>query len=428
VHDITKATLYGTYSYELFQQAYSFRPFLRTILRDPQLSTYVRIGKLRVWRTAADVYSFLNEPDPPRREDLQLFVDAGRYVSLNSEPDWYESIIRGVEDAEVMLLVSQLPNLQELHLAMPPSTRLRWHFVLNEAQKARNGVSAMYHSLRKLCVENGAGEGGFQVGTLAPFLALPSLRTFEAYQCQEGLWTAANFNNFAEQNQGTFGVTSINLEWSTLSIEAITAIITSCKALKIFKFSHHWKTASRLTHDQFTTSQLIEALSIHQDTLEHLKLDLHSGWDPQLWLPLLDEERFRFGDLRQFHKLITLDAEQTALMTENPEAQLSSGHFGEILPASLETLIIRSCSDLVYPFISELAQAYNQILPRIKTLRLTATKELRAGFAVSNPRLWTQRNFLKGQFDPHVDFNIDEKPDNSTGLSGFRPPPPSWRS
>ncbi|KAF2488522.1 hypothetical protein BU16DRAFT_568397 [Lophium mytilinum] len=433
VRNITKATLYGLYSYELFQQAYSFRPFLRTILRDPMLASYTRTAKIRVWRTAADIYSFLNEPDPPRREDLQLFVDAGRYVSLNSEPDWYESIIRGVEDAEVMLLVSQLPNLRELHLAMPPSTRLRWHFVSNEAQKARHGLPAMYHSLTRLCVENGAGEGGFQVGTLAPFLGLPSLRIFEAYQCQSqnGLWTAANFNAFAEQNIAAFGITSINLEWSILSIEAITALITSCKALKSFKYTHHYRAAPRLSIDQFDARQLIKVLSRHCETLEHLELGLQSGWDPhrvQLLVHMLVAGNFRLGDLRPFRKLATLDCEQTAFMTTTPGLQSSSRPWTELLPTSLKKLVIRACDDDIVPCLSTLASSHKTDFPLLGKVQVTAPpRKVMSREAEAND-VWYRKEHLEDKFGPDVDFKVEEWSGYSVGLSGFIPPPPSWRS
>lgn len=432
LYDLTKSTLYSIYSWKVFDENYSFRPFIRSILEDRQLATHVRVAKIREWQTDHAYSSMVETPALARRsrEDLNLFLEAGRYVPLKSEPDWHSSMTQVSEDAEVMLLLAQLANLQELHMAMPPTTRLRFQFVLSEAQKARRGVPAMYHSLRKLSVENGASDGGFQLGTLAPFLALPSLRVLELYRCKVGTWTIENFQDFGEANQGVFGITSINLEWSSLNVEAITALIRSCKALKSFSFSHFWGTDPIHGEDQFKTRELMEALGYHKDTLEHLRLDLHTGWDSRLWLALLQEEDFRYGDLRRFHKLTTLDAEESEFISRNPALQNSNGPMAAILTGCIETLIIRSCSDLICPYLLNLTSSYKNHLPRLKEIRITSIKERKTMMTELsfNSTLWNQQDYLKKLFGPDVAFEIKMKPDDKAGgITGFHPPVPSWR-
>ena len=430
VHTITEPILYGIYSHETLKQAYSFRPFLRTIVRYPKLASHVRLAKIRSWRTAQNVHSFLDEAVPPSGKDLHLFIEAAKSVPLNAEAGWHELISRGTEDAEVMLLVSQLPNLQELHLALPPQSPLRWMFVVNEANKALRGEAAAFDSLKALCVENDANEGGFQLVTVAPFFKLPSLRTFQAYQCQDGSWTAEKYSAFAEKNIGKFCITSINIEWSMLSIEAVNALVRGCKALKSFKYSHHYKVGSRLSTEQFTTRELIRALENHCETLEHFRLDLHSGWDPQMWLRLMEEEDdFRLGDIRNFTKLVTLDVEQTALLTEDPKRQTNSRPFVEMMPSSLQMLTIRSCSDSIVPHMQNLSILCKDFLPQLKQVEITAIKEVVSNVITYNAKIWSERWTLTKAFSPSVDFRMKEKINTGAGLNGFWPlPPPTWRT
>ncbi|OCK74956.1 hypothetical protein K432DRAFT_386497 [Lepidopterella palustris CBS 459.81] len=424
---ITEPILYYLYSYEMFKQAYSFRPFLRTIIRRPELAAHVRVAKIRVWNTPQDVDLFMNEPDPHLPADLRLFIEAGNAgdVPLSTEPAWFGSITRGVEDAEVMLLVSRLPKLQELHLRLPPSSRNRWTFVINEAKKALSREPAMFKSFKRLCVENGAGEGGFQLIRMTPFFRLPSLRTFEAYQCQDGPLTPLDFEKFAEKFRGSFSITSINIEWSSLSAEAVTAIITSCKMLRSFKYSHHYKVVSRLSTDQFSTLELVNALRAHRDTLEIMKLDLHSGWDPQMWLRLIEEEDdFRLGDIRDFTRLAVLDVEETALLTEDPSRQITNRPFVEAMPSSLEKLVVRSCSELILPHLQALATARKEYLQSLKRVEVTAIKEVVANVVTYNGKFWDEEDALSKAFKPDVEFKMKKKVDN-----GVWPCPlPSWRA
>ncbi|OCL07136.1 hypothetical protein AOQ84DRAFT_223168 [Glonium stellatum] len=313
---------------------------------------------------------------------------------------------------------------------MPPSSPLRWMFIVSEANKALRGEAAAFCSLKTLCIENGACEGGFQLVTIAPFFKLPSLRTFQAYQCQDGSWIAENYNTFAEKNIGKFCITSINIEWSMLSIEAINALIRGCKALRSFQYSHHYKVGSRLSAEQFTTRELIRALGNHCKTLEYFRLDLHSGWDPQMWLRLIEEEDdFRLGDIRNFTKLATLDVEQTALLTEDPKKQISNRPFVEMMPSSLQSLTIRSCSDSIIPHIRDLSIWHKDFLPQLKQVEITAIKEVISDVVTYNAKIWSERRAFTGAFSPSVDFNVKEKFDTGASLNGFWPlPPPTWRS
>lgn len=101
-----------------------FRPFLRSICQRPDIGAHVKTARIRSWATESSIMpGGWYIPTPPAEWEKVLFFAAARKTGVISDVHWNRQIAKGVENAEVILLISLLPNLEELHLDFPITDR-----------------------------------------------------------------------------------------------------------------------------------------------------------------------------------------------------------------------------------------------------------------------------------------------------------------
>ncbi|KAF2135522.1 uncharacterized protein K452DRAFT_293161 [Aplosporella prunicola CBS 121167] len=271
---------------------------------------------------------------------------------------------QGIQEAEVIVLLSQLSRLEEMNLRGWPGGSL-------SMQKLFSRTPHGFSALKKLRVSGIDGELEFLLAELAPVLRLPSMRTLEAYcatdQDDDGRRKILAFE------PGSLSLTNIFLEFCAFSQHSIANLLKGCKALEKFTYITGGPSIGPY---QFTAPELREALLCQKGTLKYFYLDLSMEWS------YLDDYGI-IGSLTEFEKLEELTMDYGALRahmsildvwTGGDEGHTMHAHLdqslGEQLPRSLQRLNIIATSHIIVPILLEFLEHATERNPMLTRLNI----------------------------------------------------------
>lgn len=211
---------------------------------------------------------------------------------------WRQRLKRGARSTILCLLLLLLPNLEQIHLT---NFECEGEVLGNMLGLIAEGIhDPDAHSgpvaltkLSKVSVEGPEEEyGGCQI--LAPFAALPSLRTLTAKSLFGDSESLPNLEDLKwPYEQNISGLTVLNLQSSCLSAASFCGLLGGIKALKSFTYDHDGPIELDYAYP-FPVDEIIDTL------LEHAKASLEcvafTGFEP--WYRRGDYDRCSFKDFK----------------------------------------------------------------------------------------------------------------------------------
>ena len=203
--------LLGTCVWDDLQQL-SLQRFLMTIILRPDLAEHVKYIEAICWRIR----------EPPAEDNLfvgpewQLFKETAEGVGLSGHDSWGATLKAGSADPLIALLLTQVPNLQELSLGMPYGSRWPRRVLALFTSHSSNRHRYNFTKLRKVSYQ---GDNDlFDFDQAVPSFFLPSMEGILLDFCKDK-WTWDNLDHnrkriYYPMPKHGLKVTTLNLERS----------------------------------------------------------------------------------------------------------------------------------------------------------------------------------------------------------------------
>ncbi|KAI5239828.1 hypothetical protein E4T43_06521 [Aureobasidium subglaciale] len=375
---------------------YSFRKFLATVLRRPELLKHVCSLYIGAWRHYPE-----RELQRAAKSKLtactarvcDTHFSAGLHSLYNKYAnvsvlgnEWKEALDAGEEVAEIALLMSLTPNLERIEFSMPhlslnlthASPRYFWPRLL--AASAGWNPSTHFHRLDCVMVHKRnliptlpeSAEYGFEIDPFLPFIGLPKLKVFWVESDNYG-----SYRKLSEEyplNEEESHLTDLTLGLSYIHPMKLVQILKRCTKLEAFVCDFQ---PELIYIPGFSWITIGEALEGSRQTLEELTLgaDMSSQ---------LATEEFTgsegtcvsIGSLKKFTSLRKLDVLQTTLlgfenMIDEMNLVVPASPFRDMLPSSLESLTIDICTLTIVPYLESMLATLRQNFPYLQEMRLS---------------------------------------------------------
>ena len=361
-------------------QQQSLQRFLLTIILRPDLAEHVKYIEAICWRIR----------EPPDDDNLfvgpewELFKETAEGVGLTGYDSWSSTLKAGSADPLIALLLTQVPNLQELSLGTPFGSQWPRRVLGLFTSQPSNRHHYNFANLRKVSYQG--DKDLFDFNQVVPCFFLPSIEAIILDRCKDK-WTWDNLDHnrkriyYPMPKHGS-KVTTLNFERSLFKPSIIRGIVRSCPALRSFTFSLHQ--AQRLDLEEslavLDPPMLLDAINSARKSLVHLKLGI-SSFEFYHWL--LGTQRQPtippIGSFRTFTNLSTLEISLIILLG-NLEARTPV--LADILPRALQSLKLRNDHltywhwnpQNLYPLLMALAVDSAARLPQLKVVDLCRIK------------------------------------------------------
>ncbi|KAK7733453.1 hypothetical protein SLS57_000468 [Botryosphaeria dothidea] len=341
LHRVANPVLYSVLTYG--GVARHRRDFLRTAVRKPELAALVKEVRFSYFDWSAD-----NSGIPPDYADV---LEAAKLVDLGTEehirPKFQNSLREGFNDSDVALLFSRLPNLEILEFEVDETWFHTWRWLLRLVRRAVERGTGPFCSLSHLKARYGnENQSGFNPLFIQDWVALPSLMNIEV----SGAWCDERDGDRPLSLPSNSNIHALSFWKSGLSNDFIRCALEAFSGLKTFCYD--WGTYATCSSQDYPEG-IRNALSIRQDTLEHIHLlMLADGSDFCMAALRADNNFLPFGSFKNFSRLKCLEVSDFLLMgatynhfgimTPMSERESSFASMVDIFPPSLETLRVGS--------------------------------------------------------------------------------------
>lgn len=349
--------------------------FFRTILSRPDLAQYVQ---------QAVIFFHYNEDEHHHEADTKEIEEAvneridalcsSLFKNDSSARDEWKQYRQDHDSQDILLLLlCSLPNLStvlllgEFELTNIESLLYCAAEIMNNADSQI--ASLPFSQLRSVrLVPRNPLNRQLSTNVLHAFLTLPNLRNCEI--------SGVNFDAgpqwsndpgdpwHFEWNPKSIPVERLSFQRSAIDGRNIANLMSACTHLKEFRFTYEYQPLLSADEDGFTPQQLIQALSVHRDTLEILHIDYGDDWPKRAWTGKSHEELRISDGLQGFSRLRKLSVtfstffgvdvqSQSADCSRHRHAsrrsvrklQLKELRFSlnDTLPPSLEELVLIGC-------------------------------------------------------------------------------------
>ncbi|KAI4718687.1 hypothetical protein E4T48_05090 [Aureobasidium sp. EXF-10727] len=374
---------------------YSFRKFLTTVLRRPELLQYIRSLYIGSWnhyssnklqygtknRSAACKARVCNVHFPP---ELHSLYDTHAKTSILGDA-WKKALDAGKEAAEIALLMSLAPNLERIEFCMPlfnleASTAPTYFWPNLLVTSAEWDPSIHFHRLDSVMLHKRysdadrvwPNEAGFEIDPFLLFIGLPKLTTFYDESDDPGLYRKRP--ETYPTNEAESHLTELTLGGTCIHPLELMRILKRCTRLQVFDCDFQQELSFV---PNFSWNTIGEALGNSCHTLEHLKLfaDVMSQLSTE---DSTDSEGtcVSIGSLQHFTSLKKLDVLQTTLlgfenMVDDINLVVPALPFEEMLPSSLEDLTIDYCTLTVVPYLEGMLAKLKEKFPHLRRIHLS---------------------------------------------------------
>lgn len=339
---------------------------------------------LGVWDTAHSLRQAGAFTEIPDQDLVHLYRLATRKIWIRKPwaVKWVSYLACGIEDAEVALLLSLTINLTELDIALPNfhekrSHELFYRRIFEDALSpgveghSQNAFKQLRRIHAVLWEPKNTPNFGFPLHPISEMVRLPSLTSFAAYGASE---TGHAFQWTVKPK--SLPLTKLDLGGCGLSASALTTLVASCACLKTLFLTYGEDTDQT---EDITWPEIITAIESQKDSLEVLglradpcsqlyaeEISSRSGFkEIAHWKPV--------GSLSQFKALKKLSIYQTPLL--GPEDYIgeiepapTDVHLPDVLPPSLESLVVANCSIFALPQLEALLSTREKRFPRLNKI------------------------------------------------------------
>lgn len=368
--------------------------FLRYIvISKPELAIHVKTLLLGRFSSKPDAATHIKDIAQPQeikctKEELSVYQHAIEDVldRLNYDGDrkwsaeWVEDLSKGCSDAQAALIMLACPNIQTLMFEQATKPRqfirlLQMVGSLNSLKPPLGKLNIGQLSIPLSKVEDVFHEAtefeeGYQMfHEQGPVIFhLPRLRFYEGNLLYGDMLAAEKFDHL---QPGSSPVEEIALRVSTIAGPTLEGILKACRALKKFEYTHN---SFLNQYNELTPRKILEALLIHSETLEDVRVNMHEevdkGWEWQdhpecLYMGI------RLSLLRSLKTLTVSCQCLTGILAGPPENHGFNGRpmplqieeapsLIECLPESLESLKILGCGEEIWETATELLRTVEQ--------------------------------------------------------------------
>lgn len=335
---------YSEFWDETFGGSMSVTKLLEEVLEDQRIKFYVKKVFISEWW---DSWNYDQGHRPLAAEQMMRLKDAA-HQNLGDMAEWAIADLEedGTEDPVIALLLSLLPNIQELSWSPEDDQRMLSICLTLRRIATLKGSEAPLAKLTTVCI-NDRSVSATNAGILELFASLPAvqeLQAWEVYQPDEKTWL-----DLDEEEPSNI----VKLQFTNVSIHPknFFRLLRQFKALRHFGWDGpcwDFHTGDATDNDLFEPFWIQTALLMYaRDTFESLTL---LSYSPEgRWI----------GDLRGFPRLQVVHTELQLLLQKNHILQLNSA------------LRLESPHDSVlYPSVASL-------LPEtVRVLRIQISKEI----------------------------------------------------
>ncbi|MCJ1246479.1 hypothetical protein MMC30_003687 [Trapelia coarctata] len=377
-------------------------------LAEPVLYTHVDIRDDALYNTLPDLVFFLcrilDRPDLARRVRFLYGAASGSPVADESmdmsglrETDrtlirtavraasdsertaqqWMEAIEWGTWDAIMALLLSVVPNIEELQLERWSNTNEVYPFIIRFFERAANlqetallASPFSLRSLRRISLSYWDTEGGFSFENTLRFLRLKSVTAFHGNMVSEDLRGASTPPPYIA-HPSTFTARELKLTSSVLHHESMIPIFRSFPALERL---HYEFGGACVGYADFEPPRMMAALEHLKHCLKEITILCSDG------CVSTELDAYPIGSFASFEKLTSIDILATGMLGDEHEGTCDgfpgSQELVDAVPPSLESLSLRDCNGVSAPcLVSQVSQLVLQ-----KATRTPALKFLNLGW------------------------------------------------
>ncbi|KAL0260708.1 hypothetical protein SLS55_004398 [Diplodia seriata] len=316
-------------------------------------------------------------------------VDSDLSESVSSTPsrrpkphddvEFLRCLKHGLEDPQVILLLSKLPRLQELSLRGPHMSQgLSWDKLCANSLR----------SLTKLKLAGNSSDSTWDIAELNTVIQLPSLRELHGYMATSDEWDDV-IKKSLQVEPKSLSLTHIYLERCALGPKTIKNLVQGCKALEAFSYVAGGRYVG---YEQFRAKEAKEHLLRHKTTLKYLALDL-SHWDfPRNFTSFrsmadftsLEKVVMDYGTLR-WKPTHFLAAPATMMEEDNHSdgEDVDNGNIHvantqpplpDLLPASLKELVIFQAPPVIVENLVAFETSRTDQHPHLRSVKIHASK------------------------------------------------------
>ncbi|KAF2499310.1 hypothetical protein BU16DRAFT_535679 [Lophium mytilinum] len=356
------------------EKAGSLTPFIRQIIKHPDLAARVKHVTLHSWTYGiAEDQQVISDEDlsafvgaareanilDPTKEVHQLITDAGitnlidpddvdwedspeppeahgDTISGHDDAEWIQQMQLGIEEPRIILLLAILPGIKSLSFTrLPRQGNLSW----SQLRRVPHG----FRNLQDIhCTAENFGYGA-TLSCIGHLLGAPSLKRLFI---SDGGRTR---RDVLSQEPTPLDLTHLPIkvatfEHTTADFRVLSQFILKCTKLEYLAFT---VTNPFFRVQQIDTPQLKNIIDTQSNSLKDLRLSL------DLSRGELELEHTRLGSLTHFKNLVFLEAEQFLLLGR--PRQVPQYKLKDILPSSLKGLSIGGADDNITPHLLELA-------------------------------------------------------------------------
>ncbi|KAE9379556.1 hypothetical protein N431DRAFT_159357 [Stipitochalara longipes BDJ] len=274
---------------------------------------------------------------------------------------WMTELEQGSWDAVVSLLLFFLPSLEGIEIESDGLSQCKYlhqiiqHMTFNQRIKSPVGKAHSLKHLQRFSIDYWDTEWGMGVQVILPYCAIPSIETVRASMLEDEV----NWANHLPTE--SYLVRNLRIHNSSVHGLTIRNLLTCFVALQRLYYDHGSATVGMA---DFLPQRIGEGIAHLHDSLEELTLfgteyDEISG----------EEARGSLGSLAEFKKLRCIGTEAEVLFSRLDFAS-AKPKLINILPASLETLVIRLCDDDIYSQLREFVRHGKDKFPVLKTVAI----------------------------------------------------------
>ncbi|OJD35990.1 ring finger domain protein [Diplodia corticola] len=330
---------------------------------------------------------------------------------VHDDVEFLRCLKHGLEDPQVLLLLSMLPRLQELSLRGHRMTQaLPWDKLCS------NSLT----SLTKLKVAGKCEDSNWDFVELHTVIKLPSLRELHGYMAMSDEWDDDISNRYLNVEPNSLSLTHIYLERCSLGPRTIKNLIRGCKALEAFSYV----TGGRYVgFEQFRAQEAKPHLLKHKATLKYLALDL-SHWNfPRTFTSFksmadftsLEKVVMDYGTLRwkPTHHLAPVplmvddfrDEEDNDIHTANTQPPLP-----DLLPPSLKELIIFQAPPVVVENLLAFETSSRAQNPSLASIKIHTSRRRMTGVPNHSrlPAMFAEKGIAYAEPTVTMDFPIPQ--------------------
>lgn len=293
----------------------------------------------------------------------------------HDDVEFLRCLKRGLEDPQVILLLSSLPRLQELSLRGPHMSQgLPWEKLCSHSLR----------SLTKIKLAGNSSDSTWDIAELNAIIRLPSLRELHGYMATSDEWDDI-VTRTLQIEPATLSLTHINFERCALGNTTIKRLIEGCKALESFSYVAGGRYVG---YEQFRAKEVKEHLLKHKTTLKYLALDL-SHWDfPRNFksfksmtdFSCLEKVVMDYGTLRwrPCHFFAPIAMIQDEGDDDDDEGDVHAANtrppLPDLLPKSLKELVIFQAPPVIVENLVAFETSCQNQHPHLKSVKIHTTR------------------------------------------------------